>query len=72
MESHSVQTVEAIGKLVRAERRRHRLNQGDFAAFCGVGRRFVSELENGKPTIEAGKVLEILAALGFDIRFEKE
>lgn len=39
--------------------------------MCGTGTRFISELENGKPTLHINKVFSILNALGFDL-FVKE
>ena len=34
--------------------------------MAGVGRRFISELENGKATLEIDKVLKVAAAAGID------
>ena len=39
--------------------------QADAAGLCNVGIRFMSELENGKPTLQVGKVLHVLEAFGF-------
>jgi HTH-type transcriptional regulator/antitoxin HipB len=38
-----------------------------FADLVGVGRRFISELENGKATLELGKVLQVASATGIDL-----
>ncbi len=46
-----------LGRLVRKVREGRGLSQQEFADLAGVGRRFLSELENGKPTLELGKVL---------------
>lgn len=62
--------VEQIGELVRMERKKAGLKQAECAALCGVGTRFFSELENGKPTLEIGKVLKILKLLGVEINLE--
>ncbi|PVM90339.1 hypothetical protein DDF67_10270 [Caulobacter endophyticus] len=43
------------------------LTQTEFADMAGVGRRFVSELENGKATLELGKVMAACAAAGIDL-----
>lgn len=56
-----------LGRLVRAARERRNLSQQDFADLAGVGRRFVSELENGKSTLELGKVLQTASAAGIDV-----
>lgn len=40
------------------------LTQLNAAGLCGVGERFLSELERGKTTVELGKVLQVLNRLG--------
>jgi y4mF family transcriptional regulator len=59
---------EEVGRTVRARRRQQGLRQGELAALAGVGNRFVSDLENGKPSVELGKVVEVLLALGLELR----
>jgi len=65
--SHQVDAVATLGSLVKARRRAMNLNQQEFADLAGVGRRFVSELEAGKPSLEIGKVLGVCRAAGIDI-----
>ncbi|RCX23891.1 helix-turn-helix transcriptional regulator [Thioalbus denitrificans] len=60
-------TAEDIGRCVRDQRKAQGATQSDLAALCGVGIRFISELENGKPTAELGKVLQLLKCLGLEI-----
>lgn len=55
-----------LGTLVRERRRAMGLTQQDLADTSGTGRRFVSELESGKATLEFGKVLGICRNLGLD------
>lgn len=62
-----IQGVEDLGLLVRLQRKAQGATQADFAALCGVGTRFISELENGKPTVELGKVLQVLQCLGLEV-----
>lgn len=57
----------AMGNYVRAWRKAQGATQADFAALCGVGTRFISELENGKPTVELGKVIKVLQSLGLEL-----
>ena len=57
-----------IGQAVRKKRKKDGLTLADAAALCGVGYRFLSDLENGKPTAELGKTLQVLAALGLEVR----
>lgn len=62
-----VQHSSEIGALVRLARRRLGMSQTDAAICCGVGRRFLVELENGKPTVQLDKVLVVLDALGIGL-----
>jgi y4mF family transcriptional regulator len=57
-------TAEQIGTAVRSARREQGLTQDQLAAAAGVGVRFLIELERGKPTVQLGKTLAVLAALG--------
>ncbi len=67
MSNHKAVTVSDIGAAVRNKRKDDGLTLADAAALCGVGYRFMSDLENGKSTVQLGKVLQVLNALGVDI-----
>ena len=56
--------VKQIGTAVRNARRTQGLRQDQLAGAAGVGLRFIVELEAGKPTIQLGKAIQVLAALG--------
>jgi transcriptional regulator with XRE-family HTH domain len=56
-----------IGKIVRAQRHKLNFRQAEAAGLIGVGVRFLSELERGKETLAAGKVLQVLKALGLNV-----
>ncbi|MGR8948462.1 MAG: type II toxin-antitoxin system Y4mF family antitoxin [Gammaproteobacteria bacterium] len=60
-------TVSEIGRLVRSQRRINKLRQEELAAIAGVGTRFVSELENGKVSLEFGKVIQVLETAGLEL-----
>ncbi|MGH2764090.1 MAG: type II toxin-antitoxin system Y4mF family antitoxin [Thermoleophilaceae bacterium] len=62
-----ITTVSELGAIVRRERRRAGLRQDDLALASGTGRRFISELERGKPTVRLDSVLEVLSALGVKV-----
>ena len=63
----NIVTTEDLGRCVRAQRKVQGATQAEFASLCGVGVRFISELENGKPTMELGKVLLVLKCLGLEV-----
>lgn len=65
-----VTTISEIGAIVRARRREQGLTQHDLADVSGSGFRFISELERGKASAEAGKVLRVLKELGLRVFIE--
>lgn len=61
-----------IGKIVRQARKDAGLRQAQAAALCGVGTRFLSDLENGKPTLHLGKVLKVLHGFGLRVSIQRK
>lgn len=57
-------TPEDLGRLVKKERKAMGLTQAELALTSGTGMRFISDLENGKPTCQIGKTLTVLKTLG--------
>ena len=64
MKHVEIKTVEEIGKLVRVERKRQNVTQLQLAGLAGTGIRFVSDLENGKGTVQVQKLLKVVQTLG--------
>lgn len=62
-------TIADLGTAIRNVRKSQNRTQQTFADLAGVGRRFLSELEAGKPTLEIGKVLQVAAAAGIQLSF---
>lgn len=56
-----------LGAVIAHARKSRGYTQQDFADIAGVGRRFISDLENGKATVQLGKLLQVLTALGLDL-----
>lgn len=61
-------TTAEIGKAIRRARQGMGLRQDELAAAAGVGLRFLVELERGKPTVQLGRTLAVLAAAGLDLQ----
>jgi len=55
---------EDLGTVVKKERKALGLTQAELALASGTGMRFISDLENGKPTCQIGKTLNVLKTLG--------
>ena len=56
-----------VGDLIADGRRRLRWSQFDLAQRAGVSRQWVSQVENGKTTVEFDLVLGALHALGYSV-----
>lgn len=54
----------ALAGFVRSRRKANSLSQDRLALLAGVGRRFVSDLENAKPTLRLDSVDAVLAIFG--------
>src|SRR6266540_4186720 len=57
----------AFGSLVRSRRKAMRMRQDQLALATGVGRRFVIDLEAGKPSCQLGRSLLVAKALGLKL-----
>lgn len=62
-----INQMDDLAKLVRQTRKKQGLTQADVAGLSGLGRRFISELEGGKPTAQVAKVLLVLNVLGIGL-----
>lgn len=60
-------TIQALAAALRGRRVALGWSQADTAAVAGISRKFVSEVEAGKETVELGKVLSLADAMGVDI-----
>src|SRR5258705_1879828 len=54
----------AFGSLIRSRRKMLKMRQDQLALATGVGRRFLIDLEAGKPTCQLGRSLMVAEALG--------
>src|SRR5260221_9794234 len=55
----------AFGSLIRGRRKSLNMRQDQLALATGVGRRFLIDLEAGKPSCQLGRSLLVAEALGF-------
>ena len=59
--------IKSLGEIVKTVRKSQKLTQEQLAAACGLGRRFIVELERGKATTHLGKAMQVLSALGISL-----
>jgi HTH-type transcriptional regulator/antitoxin HipB len=65
-----LRTARDIGALIRDQRKNQKLDQAELAGKVGVNRRWVIEVERGKPRAEIGLILKTLDALGLTLLTE--
>lgn len=61
-----------LGSFVRSVRTKLAMGQLAIAGIANTGNRFIVELENGKPTVQLQKVLDVLDILGIELVARKK
>lgn len=56
-----------LGAIIRDRRKQLALTQLDLAGLANSGNRFIVEVENGKPTVQLQKVLDLVHLLGLEL-----
>ena len=62
-----MRSMKEIGAFIAKTRKEQGVSQLELSQAADTGRRFIVELESGKDTIRAGKLLKVLDTLGIDI-----
>jgi transcriptional regulator with XRE-family HTH domain len=60
----AAQVAATFGALIRSRRKTLNMRQDQLALATGVGRRFLIDLESGKPSCQLGRSLLVAEALG--------
>ena len=68
---NAIKTPADLGKIIRQRRKAAKLTQQNAAALAGIGVRFLSELERGKPTAQIGKAIKVAQLLGLEIQINE-
>ena len=71
-QSVKIVSTKDLGNLVRKFRVAQKMTQADILGLANTGNRFIVELENGKPTVQFQKVLDVLDTLGLEIVIQKK
>jgi y4mF family transcriptional regulator len=65
--SRKIQSAKDLGALVRRRRKALGLTQVELSNYCGCSAKFLTDLENGKPTVRLDKVLPVIMMLSCDL-----
>jgi HTH-type transcriptional regulator/antitoxin HipB len=63
-----ITTSQEYGALIRQKRKALGLTQDELAERCGVGVRFIVDLESGKPSCQLGKALTAAVEVGLRLK----
>ncbi len=63
----NITSAKDVGDIAVRFRKMQQLTQADIAGLGNVGVRFISDLENGKGTVQFDKVMHVLDLLGLDV-----
>ena len=66
----TIDSVNDLALVIRSVRRASKVRLDDLAATTGVSKQFASDVEHGKPTVQLGLVLKMLAELGVPLRLD--
>ena len=58
----------SIGQVIRKNRKKMKLTQKELALYANVSPKFISELENGKETIELDKLYNVLKVFDLTLK----
>jgi len=62
-----IKSVQQLGQLGRVLRKSQGLDQTTAGLFSGSAKNFVSQFENGKSSVEIGRVFDLLENLGVEL-----
>ena len=67
----NISTTNDFGKAIRNRGKELGYTQSYISDVTGFSASFISDLENGKPTIELGRALHLAQMLGLDLSISK-
>lgn len=67
-----IRTTKDLGAAIRDRRKKKNLDQGELAELVGVSRRWINEVEQGKPRAEVSLILKTLDTLGLNLDLRSE
>lgn len=70
MELKNEKVLQNLGRAIETQRRAAKLTQAALAELAGVGPNYIRHLEAGKTTAHISKVLDVLSALGLQLKLE--
>ena len=70
-DSGNISETTQFGEILRKRRKALRYTQSYLSEFSGLSVSFISDVENGKATVELGKALYLASLLGLDFNLKE-
>ena len=68
----TVSTTKELGMLLRDVRKASNINQATISGLANWGGRFIGDVENGKPSVRAQMLFDLVGWLGLEIVIRKK
>lgn len=68
----TVTSTQELGKLLRQVRKSSGIKQATISGLANWGDRFIGDVENGKPTVRAQMLFDLIGWLGLEIVIRKK
>ena len=65
-----ISTPRELGHAIQSQRKAQGMRQQDLADLIGASHVFVRHVEQGKPTVQLGRVLQLLEQLGIELHVD--
>jgi len=67
---HSIHTATDLGQALRAVRKSAKVRIDDLAHTVGMSKQTATNVEQGKPTVALGKVIQLLSEMGLALSID--
>jgi HTH-type transcriptional regulator/antitoxin HipB len=68
----TVTSTQELGTLLRQVRKSSKIKQATISGLANWGGRFIGDVENGKPTVQAQMLFDLIGWLGLEIVIRKK
>ncbi|WP_029528162.1 helix-turn-helix domain-containing protein [Polaromonas glacialis] len=68
----TISSTEELGQLLKQHRKSQQITQATLSGMANWGGRFIGDVENGKPTVRAQMLFDLIGWLGLEIVIRKK
>ena len=71
-EGVTISSTHELGQLLKQHRKSQQITQATLSGMANWGGRFIGDVENGKPTVRAQMLFDLIGWLGLEIVIRKK